>query len=149
MEAFFMMKLSYLVFGFTPLLAGYIINEWIMNNMDSVLPYRRLSIFFLIFWTVLGFFLSKEKNSLKEVALWVHAPAIFMLLLIVLQIGIQGRHWDNALGMIPQLFYLPLINLAGALTFGIGRHMLPIYIISFILLCLAFQLGTWLREKLR
>lgn len=98
-------------------------NSWILENQESVLPFKLIGFLFLTFWVIVGFIGFKfEKTLLKSVVI-AHLPALLILLLIMFQEIILGQLWSNLFGLATQLYYLPLINISTSVA-GIFSFLL-------------------------
>ena len=116
-------KMTLLLLGLIPLVLGFIMNSWILENQDSVLPFKLIGFIFLAFWVIVGFIGFKfEKTLLKSVVI-AHLPALLILLLIMFQEIILGQLWSNLFGLATQLYYLPLINISASVA-GIFSFLL-------------------------
>ncbi len=110
-----MKKLVLFLLGLIPFVLGFLMHSWMMENMDSVLPYKLIGFVFLGFWIVLGFLTSDFAESQIRSAMIINLPAFLVVLFIVFQEIILGYYWTNLFGLAMQLFYLPLINISGSL----------------------------------
>ena len=134
-------KMTLFLLGLFPLVLGFMMNSWILENQDSVLPFKLIGFVFLAFWVIVGFIGFKfEKTLLKSVVI-AHLPALLMLLLIMYQEIILGQLWSNLFGLATQFYYLPLINISASVV-GIFSFLLSgmtgIWSASLIALLLMF-----------
>ena len=142
-------KMTLILLGFIPLVLGFIMNSWILENPDSVLPFKLIGFAFLAFWVIVGFFGFKFEKTLVKSTLIAHIPALLALLLIMYQEIILGQFWSNLLGMATQFYYLPLVNISasvvGVFSFllsgmkGLGSASL----IALLLMFAAYYLGYY------
>ena len=58
-------------------------NSWLMENQDSVLPFKLIGLIFLAFGVTVGFIRYKFKKTLLKSAVIAHLPALLMLLFIM------------------------------------------------------------------
>ena len=138
--------------GLIPLVLGFIMNSWILENQDSVLPFKLIGFIFLAFWVIVGFIGFKfEKTLLKSVVI-AHLPALLMLLLIMYQEIILGQLWSNLFGSATQFYYLPLINISASVV-GIFSFLLSgmtgvwsVCLIALLLMFTAYYLGYYFNK---
>jgi hypothetical protein len=142
-----MKKVWLVLIGLLPLLFGIAQNHAMMTVFYSVrAPYITISLVYLALWGLVGFLAYPLVRSVKLVSVLAHIPALGVLLLLLFQEIVLGHYWMNNIGLGTQLFYLPLISLAGRITF-FTPHMSVMYIVAFILMCGAFFLGGHIRKK--
>lgn len=142
-----MKKLMLLFIGLIPLPLGYIMNYLMMKvYYDRVLPYGAIGIIFLIAWFGLGLTTCHFTDSDKEAVVIVHMLAFVDLLLVIFQEVILKHYWFNQIGIATQLFYLPLVNIAGKFVFFSNR-VYWIYVAAFAFMCIVFYLGRLARKN--
>ena len=142
-----MKKIILFFIGFIPLLLGYIMNYLMMTvYYDKLLPYGAIGIIFLIAWFGLGLITYHFANSNIEAMVIAHLFGFIDLILIIFQEVILKHYWSNQIGIITQFFYLPLINIAGRFVF-LSTRVYWIYVVAFVLMCIAFYLGRLVRKK--
>ena len=145
-------KMTLILLGFIPLVIGFIMNSWILDNPDSVLPLKLIGFIFLAFWVIVGFIGFKFERTLLKSVVIAHLPALIMLLLIMYQEVILGQFWSNLLGMATQFYYLPLVNISasvvGVFSFlfsgmkGLGSASL----IALLLMFAAYYVGYYINK---
>lgn len=141
-----MKKALIFILGWTPLLAGTVMNEMIMADLGILPPFLAVAVGTLLVWALFGALtvVLKEKRSSL---LLLDLPAAIVLLLVLYQELAMQQYWGNAVGMGTQLFYLPVLGVGFRLTAGITHTMSPVYVLSFLLLCAASLLGRLLGER--
>ena len=70
-----MKRLFLILLGFFPLVLGFEMNSWIMQNENSILPFRLIGIIFPAIWILIGLTTSKFKNTILKSAMILHFPA--------------------------------------------------------------------------
>lgn len=133
--------------GLIPLILGFLMNSWMMKNMDSVLPYKLIGFIFLVFWIIVGFISYKFEEIMLKSAVIIHLPALLMLLFIMYQEIILGQYWANLLGTATQFYYLPLISISTSIVEIFLSSINGIWSISLIaLLCMiaSYYIGFYL-----
>lgn len=145
-------KMTLFLLGLIPLVIGFIMNSWILDNPGSVLPFKLIGFIFLAFWVIVGFIGFKFERTLLKSVVIAHLPALIMLLLIMYQEIILGQFWSNLLGMATQFYYLPLVNISasvvGVFSFllsgmkGLGSASL----IALLLMFTAYYVGYYLNK---
>ena len=72
-------------------------------------------------------------------------------LLVLLLHGIQGpilhQYWPNFLGLLTQIYYLPLVRIGSLLTSWMGTSMFLICLVSFLLMVGVSFAGCKLNKK--
>lgn len=148
-----MKKMILLLVGLIPFVLGFLMNSWLMQNQNSVLPFKLIGILFLVFWVLVGFKTCKfEKTPLKS-AVIIHLPAFLILLCIMYQEIIVGHYWSNIFGMSTQLYYLPLITISSFLV-GLflsftpwAIHIWSASLLAFLLMFSSYYLGCYLKNR--
>jgi hypothetical protein len=145
-EVIIVKKLLLLIIGLLPFAVGYGINALMLGPYyDVALPYGWIGVGMLAVWFVLGALTRRLGGTAFQSALIAHIPALIVLVLLLYQEWILGQYWLNIFGLVTQLFFLPLINIAGMLAFF--AHTLPVvYIVAFLLMFAVFWLGARLRR---
>ena len=145
-------KLTLFILGFIPLVLGFMMNSWILENQESVLPFKLIGFVFLAFWVIVGFIGFKFERTLLKSVVIAHLPALLALLLIMYQI-ISGQLWSNVF-LAAQFYYLPLMNISAAVD-GIFSFLLSwdnglglASITAFLLMFAAYYVGYSLNKHL-
>ena len=132
--------------GFIPFPMGYALNHLATTTYyDVALPYGEIGLISLAAWFLLGILMRNFANTEKQATIIANFPAFVVLILILFQERILGHYWFNQIGRATQLYYLPLINVAGKFTL-ISHRVFVIYITAFALMCVAFYLGAYTRK---
>ncbi|SOC43772.1 hypothetical protein [Ureibacillus acetophenoni] len=140
-----MKKVILILLGFIPLPIGFLMNSWLMENQDSILPFLYIGILFLAFWALLGFITCKSEKTPYHSALFIHTPAIIAFLLLSYQDRVLEQIWPNMIGIATQNFYLPLINLSSIIIGGgLYVEMWLASGIAFLLMYGSYYLGCYL-----
>lgn len=145
-----MKRIVLFLLGLIPFMLGYQMSSWLMQNQDSVLPFKLIGILFLIFWILVGFITSKFEKTPLMTSIILNLPAFLVLLLIMYQTIIVGQSWSTLFGWAIQLYFLPLINIS---SFIVGRlffyvHMWSACLVAFLLMFASTYLGCYLRRHL-
>ncbi len=138
-----MKRMILLLWGLVPFGVGFLINVLLMKNL--ILPFKIIGIAFLLGWGLLGFLTNSNGKTIVKTAVFANLPAFVVLLLILYQEIKLGHYWMNLFGIATQFFFLPLLNISFSLTFW-EQHVWPAYIVSFILMCVAFLLGGYVKK---
>lgn len=56
------------------------------------------------------------KDTALRNAISIHVPALAVFLLAMYQVYLRGEYWPNALGILTQFYYLPVIALAARIV---------------------------------
>ncbi|WP_210468068.1 hypothetical protein [Sporosarcina sp. 6E9] len=141
--------------GLVPFVVGFLMNSWILQNQDSVLPFKLIGFIFLAFWVTVGFISYKFEKTLIKSAVIAHLPALLMLLFIMYQEIILGQYWANIFGTATQIYYLPLINISATID-GLFSFLIPganglgtIGFISILLMFATYYLGCFVRKSVQ
>lgn len=138
--------------GLIPFVLGFLMNSWLMQNQNSVLPSNIIGIIFLIFWVLVGFITCKHGKKRLTSTITINLTAFLILLLIMYQEAILDRYWSNIFGWSTQIYYLALINISSFLlgiflpstTVGIW----PESLIAFLLMFASYYIGCYLNKVL-
>lgn len=131
--------------GLLPFLAGYMLETLALAQPDAMLPYKLIALICLLLWALAGWALC-GKAPISKVSAAVHGPAFLVLALLICQELISGHYWHNALGILTQLYYLPVLALTHMLT--AWTHVLwPAYMSAFLLMYAAFYAGGCWRKR--
>ena len=141
------MSAVFFIFGALPYALGYMQNQFMLNNADIIMPYRLISIFFLLLWGLIAFLLNSSGRRTKEIVIFINLIAAVDLLHVGVQELCIHSYWTNFIGLWSQLFYLPVINLSFRLTTW-SRSVFTAYVLSFVLMAAASFFGGKLREKI-
>ena len=134
------------VLGALPLAVGYIQNWYMMTNMDSPVPYKLIAFSFLFIWGFISFLLNKNGKKTKQIVIFLNLIAALDLVLILIQELALHSYLNNHIGILTQMFYLPVLNLAFSLTSWL-HQVFPAYIAGFLLMVGVSFIGCKLREK--
>ena len=138
--------------GSIPFVFGFLMNSWLVQNQDSVLPFRLIGFIFLAFWVTVGFISYKFEKTLLKSAVIAHLPALLILLLIMYQEIILGQYWSNSFGVATQYYYLPLISISSPIV-GLfssltswAIHYWLTCLVVFLLMFAFYYLGGYLKK---
>ncbi|MEL7657363.1 MAG: hypothetical protein AAGU75_15825 [Bacillota bacterium] len=105
-----MKKMILVLLAFSPFAIGFFLNFIYSNYNLNGFVFLWISILFLGFWFLLGYWSSGFIKSAVQ-SVWIgNSLTIFTLVLIVFQEIILGRYFYNILGIASQLFYLPVLK---------------------------------------
>lgn len=142
------MAILLVILGAIPYLLGYAMNWYMMEYADTVLPFRWISVLFLLFWGLLAFLCNRKGAHSKQVICFLNLFAALNLVLLGVQEVILGAYWSNSLGLITQFFYLPVLNLGFGLS-SCSSSVFVAYVVCFILMVAASYVGCRVRENLQ
>lgn len=132
--------------GFVPLLAGVLMDSFLMAFQNTVLPFLLISVASLVGWGVIAFrWEPKVQKTWKLVLFHNLVPAGVFVLICVQQLG-MGRFWSGVVGAWSQMFYLPVLNLGYSLTKW-STSLFPAYCASFLLMLIASFVGCQLGKR--
>jgi hypothetical protein len=144
-------KVQMLIFAISPLVIGYLINGLVMNLGLYGISMLLISIAFAAYWIYGGYQICRMTKSRVEANLWGNGIVAIDLCFITYQILLLGRFLPNQMGFASQMFFLPMIRITALIRsvffFLPTTSMLDIFVISFILMCVLFNLGYSLRVK--
>ena len=144
-----MKKALLILIGLIPFVLGFLMNAWLMQNQDSVLPFKLIGILFLVCWGLIGFITYNfEKTPLKSTVI-LHIPAFLVLLLIMFQNIILAQSLSNFLGWATQFYYLPLLNLSTTIEMLLPFNLINVWmtcLIAFLLMIASYYLGCYLTK---
>lgn len=145
--------MNLLFWGLTPIIVGYLMNTWLLQNHSSILPFTAIGLVFLAFWALVGFITCGKDRTLLKSAIVANTPAFLVLLFIVYQEIIVEKFWLNLFGMATQFYYLPVFNLSASIlgTFtsitAFAVHTWSAALVGFCLLFVSFYIGGLLKKR--
>lgn len=149
-EVIIIKKMILFLIGFIPLILGFLMNSWLMENQDSVLPFKLIGLLFLAFWVTVGFMSYKFEITLLKSSVVAHLPALLMLLFIMYQEIILGQYWSNLFGTATQFYYLPLINVSSSLVgvfWSSSKGLWLACLIAFLFMLASYYLGNYFKKR--
>ena len=142
-----MKKIILFLIGLIPFVLGFLMNSWLMQNPNSILPSKLIGIIFLVFWVLVGFITCKFNKTPYQSAVIIQSPALLVLLLIMYQDMILGQFWSNFFGLATQFYYLPLINISSYIVGGgLYVQMWTASVVAFVLMYGSYYLGCYLKN---
>lgn len=146
-----MSNIMCVLFGFFPLLIGFIMNYALkVSNYMLVLPYTLIGIVVLGIWCTAAYIFNKKIRNPYKVMLLLNLIAFLDFLLICVQLFVYDQFWFNIVGIWSQVFYLPLTRLSSLIVRLLPLPYIttvPIKLISFMLLLIASFIGCKCYEK--
>ena len=130
--------------GFIPLFIGIIMNYIIMQ--DVILSFNLIGFIFIILWIFIGYKTEGIEETPGKSSISIHMPGAFALILVLFQEIILGQYWLNLLGLLSQLYFLPLISLGSYFTFWTPR-IWPVYIVAFLLMIGSYYIGIRIKKR--
>ncbi len=143
-----MKKIIVFITGFSPLLIGYGVNQFITYSNSTRLGtiLNIISIIFLLYWGWLGFLFGRFLHSDLRAALFCNMAAFITLVLVLIQELVNKQYWNNSLGLATQFFYLPAMSMTFKIT-PFLHYIWQSVCISLILMIGVFYLGCIIRKK--
>lgn len=142
-----MKKIVVFIAGFTPFIIGYYLNQIILNTKyGNSTFYFITSCSFFLYWGLLGFIFCKLKDSKIYTTIICNLPAFSVLLVLLYQELVIKQYWSNYWSRATQYFYLPTMKISFDLT-PYFHNMWESYIVSFVLMAIAFYFGCYIRGK--
>lgn len=108
-------------------------------------PLAVVAFLLLCLWALLAGWLSRPDAKAAATLIPLNFAAFVTLVLLLFQILVRRAMFPGLVGVLSQLFYLPLLNLGGTLTF-FSPSFAPAYAACFLLLLAASLLG-WARRR--
>lgn len=141
-----MKRVKLLLFAISPLLIGYLIHGAIMRFDWYGIEISIFSILFVVYWFFVGYKSYDYVDTSKESMLLGNSFAIISIGLILGQIIFLGGHSFNIIGLLPQIFYMPMVRVSSwvekiVLFFTRTRYSTVTFIFSFILMMLIYYAG--------
>ncbi len=145
-------KFKLLLFAISPLLIGYLIHRAIMGFGWYGIEISIISILFVAYWFFVGYKSYDYVDTGKESILLGNSFAIISIVLILGQIIFLGGHSFNIIGLLPQIFYMPMVRVSSwveriVLFFIRTRSSTGNLIFSFVLMILIYYAGYKKRIK--
>lgn len=140
-------NLCLLAAGAAPLLVGFAF-DWTITNLPMVsILYLVLGAALLCLWGYGAFALSRPEGDPVLQALCMCAVALLMLALVLFQELVVGRYWDNAAGLIPQIFFLPWIRFVSGILGRFLHYMWSVDLVIWLCLFAASCTGCVLKRR--
>ena len=133
-----------ILLGAMPLGLGWLINWYMTIHPETFPPLFLIGAAFLIVW---GFAAWKMNRKLLEtglVVLSLNGTAALCLVLLAVQ-AVMGSYWNNFLGVMSQMFYMPTLYVGAVFFRWAGTF--GIYLSCFLLMLLASFIGCKIAEK--
>ena len=135
-----------LAMGLLPLLLGFFLN-WYVQSLAVATPALLVAaILLLALWGAVSFWAVRAGNGTGKVLLLLHPIPLLALTLVLVQLVVLGRFFPNPLGIWPQLYYLPLMEVGFRLAWRSGSMALA-YAACFLLLAAASLAGCALGRR--
>lgn len=138
--------------GVLPVICGYILNSLITFYFVNI-PTFLVSIIFLCLWGAFSYYVYKPTDNPVSVSVMINAIGGVMLVMILVQELVFQEFFPNAIGMIPQMYFLPIINLAykiGTPIFSVFTNMIRLHQMATVSFCLMFGVslvGCMIKRK--
>ena len=139
------MKLLAILLGFIPYGLGRLMDWSMMEYSDTLPPLKLIAFAVLLLWGILAYLL-RFRLTTKDTILFLNVIPALNLLLIAIQELILKAYWPNMLGIMTQLYYLPLLNLSYGLTFW-AHTVFPAYCAAFLLMGIVSFLGCEIHKQ--
>lgn len=132
--------------GLIPLVAGGIMNWWMLTNPDALPPFFLIALGLLTSWAVIAYFMMQKLQSEKRVVLSLNSVAFAVLILLGIQEFALHAYWTNFVGAWTQYFYLPVLRLGFTFT-SWTPSMFFAYAAAFLLMLGASVVGCKFKRK--
>ncbi len=134
--------------SFSPTILGILINELSSNVSLSGLFMYSISFLFYIYWIYAGYKMRSVFRFDAKVLVLTHAIGILSLFMMGYQIGVHGHFLPNAIGLMPQFYFIPGIGLLARIdVFGVLGDIVKLSSAALILMVICFYGGTRLAVK--
>ena len=130
--------------GFLPLAMGWLINWHMMLHPDTFPPLFIIGIAVLFVWTWIARNVNKKMLNTGLVMLCQNLAGLLAIFMLAVQ-AVSGGIWNNLAGILPQMFFIPVMYIGVAFLRGAGPFL--IYLVTFALMVLASFLGCKWAEK--
>lgn len=134
--------------SFSPTILGILMNELISTVSISGLLMYSISFLFYIYWIYAGYKMRSVFSFDAKVLILTHSIGILSLFMMGYQIGIQGSFSPNAIGLMPQFYFIPSIGLIARMdVFGVFGDIVKLSSVALTLMVLSFYGGTRLAVR--
>ena len=149
-----MKKRTLILISALPIPLGYIMEFLIMKFAWAGLMSLIISTGFFLLWIYIGQQSVSKKRPFITSLLYAHSIAIVCLALILIQHSTLQNVPQNLLGLIPQMYYLPMLYLTSSivtpLLFFIEVLRFEYFVIpAFLLMLCSFTIGYRMKLKRR
>jgi hypothetical protein len=139
-----MKRLGLIALSLIPIPLGLLTDHLMMNYNWFGFPLFLIGIVFYIFWFFMGYISVNWTLSMRETILYSHSVAILCAALIVGQLIILERFTQGLLGLIPQMYFLPMITPVSLLIRNVFFFISPFRIEHFIIPAFLMMLGIYI-----
>lgn len=138
--------------GLSPFLLGWLLSlgmTTIFAQMGAWF-YIVVGLAVLTLWMVVSgtFGFKGSKRGMALTMLCINLPALVVLVLLGVQELSLHAYWDNAVGLLTQFFYLPLLRLGAIVAMWTGQ-VFWFYFGEFLLLVLSSWLGCRAKDPVK
>lgn len=143
-------KIVLILFAFTPLLFGNIINVLIVRLDWYGFSMFVLSVLFSVFWLYVGYNSSKHSHSIIEATLLGNSIALISYFTLLLSNVFLEHGIFSVIGFQMQMVFLPMIRLSATLLSFTGNVSVnSVYLLSTLIMIILFASGFKLQRSVK
>ena len=136
--------IALVLIGAMPLGLGWLINWYMTIHPETFPPLFIVGAALLLAWGVVSWRVNRRMLNTGLVVLSQNAVGAVMLLLVGIQ-SLQGAFWENLVGVMSQMFYMPMLYFSNIFFRWMG--MFGIFFASFAMMLLVSFIGSKIAEK--
>ena len=132
------------ILSLMPLGLGWLLNWYMTIRPETFPPLFIIGVAFLFVWGYIAWKVVRKVLAAGPVMLCQNGSALIALLLLAVQAA-NGGYWENLLGVVSQMYYMPMLYFGAVFFNWLG--VFGIYCVCFLLMILASFIGCKIAEK--
>lgn len=138
-----MKRLGLIALSIVPVPLGLLTDHLMMKYNWFGFPLFLIGIVFYIFWFFMGYISANWMFSMRTTMLYSHSVTILCATLIIGQLMILERFTQGLVGLLPQIYFLPMITPVSFVIRNVFFFISPFRIEHFIIPAFLLMLGTF------
>ncbi len=139
-----MKRLGLIALSIIPIPLGFLTDHLMMKFNWFGFPLFLIGIVFYIFWFFMGYISANFTLSMRETLLYSHSITILCATLIIGQLLLLERFTQGLLGLLPQMYFLPMITPVSSIIRNVFFFISPFRIEHFIIPAFLMMLSTFI-----
>ena len=132
------------ILSLMPFGLGWLLNWYMTIRPETFPPLFIIGVAFLLVWGYIAWKVDQKVLAAGPVMLCQNGAALLALVLLAVQ-ALNGGYWDNLLGIVSQMYYMPMLYFGAVFFNWLG--VFGIYCVCFLLMILASFIGCKIAEK--
>ena len=132
------------IIGLMPLGLGWLLNWYMTIHPETFPPMFIIGVAFLLVWGYISWRVNNKMLATGIVMLSQNCGAVAAVVLLAIQ-ALQGGYWENTLGMVSQMFFMPMLYVGSVFFNWMG--VFGVFFACFALMILASVIGCKIAER--